>query len=146
MKIFVPRDAAAKALGADEVADAITAEAAARGLDITLVRNGTRGMVWLEPLVEVETSAGRTAFGPVTASDVKSLFEAEFHRHPLALGAVETIPFFARQTRLADPAQPHDRDQAHVGVGQPATQPRQVTLAADQRRGWRGNGMRGAFR
>ncbi|WP_111428334.1 NADH-quinone oxidoreductase subunit NuoF [Rhodobacteraceae bacterium DSL-40] len=100
MKIFVPRDAAAKALGADEVANAITAEAAARGLDITLVRNGTRGMVWLEPLVEVETSAGRTAFGPVTATDVKSLFEAEFHRHPLALGAVETIPFFARQTRL----------------------------------------------
>jgi formate dehydrogenase iron-sulfur subunit len=55
MKIFVPLDSAAKALGADEVADAISQQARARGLDVQIVRNGTRGMVWLEPLVEVET-------------------------------------------------------------------------------------------
>ncbi|MBI1220650.1 MAG: formate dehydrogenase [Rhodobacteraceae bacterium] len=100
MKIYVPRDAAAKALGADAVAAAVLAEAKARGLDVTLVRNGSRGMVWLEPLVEVETDAGRMAFGPVTAADVASLFDAGFGSHPLAQGQTEAIPFMARQTRL----------------------------------------------
>ncbi len=52
--IFVPRDAAALALGAEKVAKAIAQEIAARGLDAKLVRNGSRGMFWLEPLVEVE--------------------------------------------------------------------------------------------
>ena len=75
-------------------------EAARRGVEVELVRNGTRGMVWLEPLVEVETAAGRTAFGPVAAGDVAGLFDAGFGAHPLALGPVEEIPFFARQTRL----------------------------------------------
>ena len=65
MRIFVPRDAAARALGADAVARAVAAEARRRGIEVELVRNGTRGMVWLEPLVEVETGAGRTGFGPV---------------------------------------------------------------------------------
>ncbi len=100
MRIFVPRDAAAKALGAEAVAREVAAEAARRGLAVEIVRNGTRGMVWLEPLVEVETAAGRTAFGPVAAGDVAGLFEAGFGEHPLALGPVEEIPFFARQTRL----------------------------------------------
>jgi formate dehydrogenase iron-sulfur subunit len=100
MRIFVPRDAAARALGSDAVAEAVTAEAARRGVEVELVRNGSRGMVWLEPLVEVETAAGRTAFGPVAAGDVAGLFNAGFGKHPLALGPVEAIPFFARQTRL----------------------------------------------
>ncbi|AUM75102.1 NADH-ubiquinone oxidoreductase-F iron-sulfur binding region domain-containing protein [Paracoccus jeotgali] len=100
MRIYVPADAAARALGADEVAAAVRAEAQRRGIDITLIRNGTRGMIWLEPLVEVETEAGRTAFGPVGADDVASLFDAGLADHPLALGPVEAIPFFARQTRL----------------------------------------------
>ena len=104
MRVFVPRDAAARALGADAVARAVAAEAAARGIDVELVRNGTRGMIWLEPLVEVEvdagTGGGRTAFGPVAAADVPGLFDAGFGAHPLALGPVEDIPFFARQTRL----------------------------------------------
>ncbi|WP_375691506.1 NADH-ubiquinone oxidoreductase-F iron-sulfur binding region domain-containing protein [Pseudooceanicola sp. LIPI14-2-Ac024] len=100
MKVYVPRDAAARALGADAVAAAILREAAARGVTVELVRNGTRGMVWLEPLVEVATDAGRTAFGPVTAADVPALFDAGFGNHPLALGPVEAIPFFAKQTRL----------------------------------------------
>ncbi|ABN77842.1 formate dehydrogenase beta subunit [Cereibacter sphaeroides] len=100
MKIYVPRDAAAKALGADEVAAAIEAEAARRGLPLTLVRNGSRGMVWLEPLVELETGAGRVAFGPVTAADVPSLFEADWKRHPLALGLTEELPWLMMQTRL----------------------------------------------
>ncbi len=100
MRIYVPRDAAAKALGAEAVAAAVASEAARRGLDVEIVRNGTRGMTWLEPLVEVETGAGRTAFGPVAATDVAGLFDAEFGAHDLALGPVEDIPFFAGQTRL----------------------------------------------
>ena len=100
MKVYVPRDAAARALGADAVADAVLREAAARGLTVDLVRNGSRGMVWLEPLLEVETEAGRTGFGPVSAADVPGLFDAAFGDHALALGDVEAIPFFAKQTRL----------------------------------------------
>ncbi|MCX8508672.1 MAG: NADH-quinone oxidoreductase subunit NuoF [Rhodobacteraceae bacterium] len=100
MKIYVPRDAAAKALGADEVAATIAAEAGKRGMEVTIVRNGSRGMVWLEPLVEVETEKGRMAFGPVEAADVAGLFDAGFGAHRLALGMTEEIPFFKAQTRL----------------------------------------------
>jgi formate dehydrogenase iron-sulfur subunit len=100
MKIYVPRDSAALALGADAVAAAIADEAARRGLDVTLVRNGSRGMVWLEPLVEVETSLGRYAFGPVCAKDVPALFEAGWHDHDKALGPTEDLPWMKRQTRL----------------------------------------------
>lgn len=101
--IYVPCDAAALALGADQVAKAITAEAEKRGEDIRLIRNGSRGMVWLEPLVEVETAQGRVAYGPVAASDVASLFDSGFlagGTHALALGVTEEIPFLKKQTRL----------------------------------------------
>ncbi len=97
MKIFVPRDAAARALGADAVADAVLKEAKARGLDVTLVRNGTRGMIWLEPLVEVETETGRVGFGPVSAADVPGILDGSSDK---ALGPVEEIPYFKGQTRL----------------------------------------------
>ncbi len=96
MKIYVPADSAAKALGADDVARAIIDEAARRGQEITLVRNGSRGMIWLEPLVEVETASGRTAFGPVTPKDAAALLDGTL----AGLGPVESIPFFARQNRL----------------------------------------------
>ncbi len=66
--VFVPRDAAALAVGADKVAAAIEREAASRGHDVHIVRNGSRGMLWLEVLVEVRTDAGRVAYGPVKAS------------------------------------------------------------------------------
>ena len=101
--IFVPRDAAALSLGAEDVARAIAAEAASRKIDIRLVRNGTRGMCWLEPLVEVQTSTGRVAYGPVTPDDVRGLFDADFlkgGKHALHVGPVESIPYFARQERL----------------------------------------------
>jgi formate dehydrogenase iron-sulfur subunit len=102
IKIFVPRDAAALAFGANAVAKAIADEITARGLDATIVRNGSRGMHWLEPLVEVETGQGRIAYGPVSAADVPSLFDADIvgGTHPLCLGPTEEIPFLARQTRL----------------------------------------------
>lgn len=99
MKIYVPRDAAARGLGADDVAAAIRAEASKRGLTVELIRNGSRGMVWLEPLVEVATDAGRLAFGPMTPAEVPALF-GDLAQHPKALGLTESLPWMARQTRL----------------------------------------------
>ena len=76
--IFVPRDAAALSVGADEVAAAIAAEAKKLNKPVKIVRNGSRGMLYLEPLVEVETAKGRVAYGPISASDVPELFKAGF--------------------------------------------------------------------
>ncbi|CAG9184518.1 formate dehydrogenase beta subunit [Cupriavidus pinatubonensis] len=101
--IFVPRDSTALALGADDVARAIAREAAARGESVHLVRNGSRGMFWLEPLVEVQTEAGRVAYGPVSVDDVPGLFEAgllQGAKHALAHGLTDEIPFLKRQERL----------------------------------------------
>ncbi len=103
MKVFVARDAAALAVGADRVAAAIAAEAEKRQQHVTLVRTGTRGMLWLEPLIEVATPEGRVGYGPVTPADVPSLFDAGFlegRPHPRRAGQVEELPFFKRQTRL----------------------------------------------
>ncbi len=103
IKIYVPRDSAALALGADEVAQAVVAEAARRKLNIELVRNGSRGMFWLEPLVEVATAQGRVAYGPVQPEDVAGLFDAGFHTgaaHKLGLGPTDQIDFLRRQERL----------------------------------------------
>ncbi len=101
--IFVPRDSTALALGADEVAAAIADEARRRGIAVDLVRNGSRGMFWLEPLVEVDCGGTRTAYGPVDAADVASLFDANFTQggaHRLALGKTEEIAFLKSQERL----------------------------------------------
>jgi formate dehydrogenase iron-sulfur subunit len=99
MKIFLPLDSAAVALGADEIAEAIKIHAKAKGVTVDLVRNGSRGMVFLEPLAEVETPAGRIAFGPLTLSDVPALF-ADLDAHPKALGLTEELPWMKAQTRL----------------------------------------------
>jgi formate dehydrogenase iron-sulfur subunit len=103
LKIYVPRDAAAQSVGADETAHAIAAEARRRGIDLHLVRNGSRGLLWLEPLVEVEVAGTRWAYGPVQSHDVAGLFDADFlsaKPHPLACGATEESPYFTRQQRL----------------------------------------------
>jgi formate dehydrogenase iron-sulfur subunit len=97
VKVYVPRDAMARALGADAVAAALAAAAQARGLPLTLIRNGSRGMAWLEPLVEVETPAGRIAYGPAAPEDAGAILDGS---SALALGPTEAIPFLARQTRL----------------------------------------------
>jgi formate dehydrogenase iron-sulfur subunit len=99
MKIYVPLDSAAVALGADALAAAIQAEAARRGLAVEIIRNGSRGMVWLEPLVELVTDAGRIGFGPMTLADVPGLF-GDAGSHPKALGLVEALPWMQGQTRL----------------------------------------------
>ncbi len=101
--VYIPGDSGALALGADKVARAIDAELRGRGLDAKIVRNGSRGAFFLEPLVEVETAQGRVAYGPVSAKDVPSLFDADLlagGQHRLSLGDPEQIPFFAKQTRL----------------------------------------------
>ena len=105
LSIYVPRDAAAVALGADKVAVAVEREIAQRGMDARIVRNGSRGMFWLEPMLEVETARGRVAYGPVSAKDVPSLFDAglglvEHSKHPLFLGDPAEIPFLKKQQRL----------------------------------------------
>jgi len=101
--VYLPRDSAALAVGADLVARRLSDDAAARGLDITLVRNGSRGLFWLEPLLEVVTSAGRVAYGPITVDDVPRLLDAgALHggEHPLRQGPTEQIPYLAKQERL----------------------------------------------
>jgi len=102
-RVYVPTDTAALAVGADEVAQAILAQAAARGLAVELVRNSSRGLFWLEPLVEVDTPQGRVGYGPVAVENVPDLFEAGFlqgQAHALDLGPVEQIPYLAKQQRL----------------------------------------------
>ena len=104
LRVFVPRDAAAVAVGADEVAEALRAAAGKVGAQVQIVRNGSRGMLWLEPLVEVATPAGRVAYGPVAPEDVPSLFDAglpEGGAHPLGRGPADAMPFLARSA-LAD--------------------------------------------
>ncbi|WP_113178242.1 formate dehydrogenase beta subunit [Rhizobium sp.] len=103
VRIYIPRDAAALALGADKVADAVAKEITDRGIDAVIVRNGSRGMHWLEPLVEVEVAGERIGYGPIKARDVAGLFDAGLMSggdHRLCLGAVEEIAFLKRQTRL----------------------------------------------
>ena len=100
MRIFVPRDSVSVALGSDKLAAAITAEASRCGVNVSVVRNGSRGMFWLEPLVEVETDEGRVGFGPMTLADVPALFSGDLKGHPKSVGLVEEIPFFAKQQRL----------------------------------------------
>ncbi len=101
--VYVPCDAGALAVGAEAVARAIAAQARTHSVNIKLVRNGSRGMYWLEPLVEVVVNGRRLAYGPVQARDVASLFEANFcagGAHPLALGATDDLAWLRNQERL----------------------------------------------
>ena len=103
IKIYVPRDSSAISLGANRVASAISTEAEKRGISIDLIRNGSRGMFWLETLVEVAAPQGRVAYGPVNPEDVAGLFESDFLNgatHPLHLGLTDDIPFLKKQERL----------------------------------------------
>ncbi|TAL04415.1 MAG: NADH-quinone oxidoreductase subunit NuoF [Rhodospirillaceae bacterium] len=102
LRIFVPRDSGARAVGADQVARAIAIAARTQGVAPEIIRTGSRGLYWLEPLVEVELAGVRHAFGPVTAEDapilVRSLTQDAVH--PLALGPIDETPYLKRQTRL----------------------------------------------
>jgi formate dehydrogenase iron-sulfur subunit len=101
--VYVPGDAGALSVGADGVARALAAEAVKRGLEVRIVRNGSRGLYWLEPLVEVLTPAGRVAYGPVQASQVAKLLDAGLLQggaHELRLGDPAAHPWLASQQRL----------------------------------------------
>ncbi len=101
--LYVPRDSAALAVDADEVASTLQALCDALGQPVKIVRNGSRGLFWLEPMVEVATPAGRVAYGPVAPEDVPSLLDAGLlagAAHPLCQGLTEQIPYLAKQERL----------------------------------------------
>jgi formate dehydrogenase iron-sulfur subunit len=102
LRIFVPRDAGAVAVGADEVALVLGLAAAKRGVEIEIVRTGSRGLYWLEPVIEVATPLGRIAFGPVTEFDASSVLDAMVSggAHALRLGLTDEIPWLKRQTRF----------------------------------------------
>ncbi len=102
LKLFLPLDSTAVAMGADDLADALMSEAAKRKLDLRLVRTGSRGMHWLEPLLEVERDGKRVGYGPVGEADAASLLDAITGNgeHEKSVGAVEEIAFFKSQTRL----------------------------------------------
>ena len=96
--VYVPRDAAARSAGADEVAAALASQPG-----VHLVRNGSRGMLWLEPMIEVVTAQGRVAYGPVGPDDVPGLVDAGLLAggdHPLRLGLTDQLPWMARQQRV----------------------------------------------
>ena len=103
-QVFIPKDTTAVALGADSLALKMAQNIESRSLDAEVHRNGSRGMFWLEPMVEVKTESSRIAFGPVNASDIESVLDAiDDHLagksidHPLYLGEVEKIDYLAKQ-------------------------------------------------
>ena len=116
--VYVPRDSAATSVGADQVAAALVRAAARENHPIELIRNGSRGMLWLEPLVEVVTPNGRVGYGPVAPADVDALVAAgmfDAADHPSCVGVVDDLPWLATQKRvtfarvgLTDPLSPED--------------------------------------
>jgi formate dehydrogenase iron-sulfur subunit len=103
LRVYIPGDSVAVACGADDLVSAIETLAARKKVAVTIVRNGSRGLHWLEPLLEVETSKGRIAYGPVEESDVESVFEAivtDDGEHKLCRGVTTDIPWLKNQTRL----------------------------------------------
>jgi formate dehydrogenase iron-sulfur subunit len=118
VRVYIPRDSGARAVGADHVVAALAEGAERRGIAIEIIRTGSRGLYWLEPMIEVETPEGRIAYGPVAADDVAGLLDTGFaagEPHALRLGRPDEIPFLRRQTRLTfarcgivDPLSPAD--------------------------------------
>nr|WP_306316446.1 MULTISPECIES: NADH-quinone oxidoreductase subunit NuoF [unclassified Streptomyces] len=123
--VYVPRDASARSVGADEIAQRIQLAAIDSEIGIDIVRNGSRGLLWLEPLVEVVTPEGRIGYGPVTPDDVPDLLASgmlDGADHPLRLGPVDELPWLRRQNRVTfarvgvtDPLSPEDYE-AHGGL------------------------------
>ena len=103
VRIYISRDSGALCVGAEAVTEAFRKEAKERGLDVEIIRTGSRGMYWLEPLVEIATDQGRVGYGPVKASKVGNLIDAgmlEGKPHKKCIGVVDDYPWFKNQTRL----------------------------------------------
>lgn len=153
--VFVPRETSAVSLGADDVAAGIKSHADNNGIDVNLVRNGSWGASWLEPLVEVAVGDQRIAYGPVTTADVESLFSANFlagGTHNLQLGPVDEIPYLANQERwtfwrcgLIDPLsiEDYEQHQGFAGLKRAFELGPEATLEEVKTSGLRGRGGAG---
>ncbi|PYC18915.1 formate dehydrogenase beta subunit [Pseudomonas mosselii] len=124
LNLCIPCDSLACAVGADQVAEALVREAAQRRLPLHIKRTSSRGLYWLEPLVELDTAQGRLGFGPVTPEDVPGLLDdlaGDPGSHALALGPVEAIPYLKSQQRLlfarAGITRPLSLDDYHANGG-----------------------------
>ena len=87
MIVRISDDALARALGADELAQAF----AQKGHEVH--RTSSWGMHWLEPLVEIDGNG----FGPATPDDVEAILDGSSDK---AIGRIEDHPFLAGQQRL----------------------------------------------
>ncbi|MER5913543.1 NADH-quinone oxidoreductase subunit NuoF [Streptomyces sp. NPDC001982] len=155
VRVYVPRDSAARSVGADAVAEAIRKAAADQGRQIELVRNGSRGMLSVEPLVEVVTPEGRVGYGPVTPENVPDLVASgllDGADHALRLGLVDELPWLARQNRVTfarvgvtDPLSPEDyeRHGGLTGLRKALELPPAEVVAAVTESGLRGRGGAG---
>ncbi|HYA66846.1 MAG TPA: formate dehydrogenase, partial [Burkholderiaceae bacterium] len=151
-RVFIARDSCAISVGADLVAQAVASEASRRGQAVEIVRTGSRGLLWLEPLIEVQTPNGRVCYGPVRAQDVSDLFANDFlrgGRHRLGHGATEHIPYLARQQRrtfarvgLIDPLRLDDYLQhgGYVGLRQALAMGPEAAVQTLVESGLRGRG------
>lgn len=102
-RIYVPNDTGARSVGADDVAAMIGDIIASSPLDATVERNGSRGAYWLEPLIEVDTDAGRLGFGNVDVASVASLFAGgalPTSSHPKSIGLIDALPWLSEQRRV----------------------------------------------
>ncbi|MFG1929048.1 formate dehydrogenase beta subunit [Mycobacterium sp. NPDC048908] len=153
--VYVPKDSAARSVGADDVAAALSSAASRRGRSVQVVRNGSRGMLWLEPLIEVVTPQGRVGYGPVAASDVDGLVAAgllDGAELPGRLGVVDDLPWLASQNRvtfsrmgITDPLSPDDylRHGGLVGLVRALENSPSDVVAAVTESGLRGRGGAG---
>ncbi len=107
-RIFIPNDSGALAAGAESVARALQGAAAKRGTALEIIRTGSRGLYWLEPLVEVETPQGRVGYGRLNAGDAAGLLDGECDAK--CIGIVDQHPWLKRQTRVTF---------AHCGIVNP---------------------------
>jgi len=152
IRVYVPIDSVALSLGANDIADAIKAQAKERSIEVQLFRNSSRGLFWLEPLIEVETENGRFGYGPVTVDDIASLFSTQFLQlgaHPLFLGAIEAIPFLQKQDRLTfaragitDPQSLSDylQNEGYLGLQKALTMSAEEIVNMVKQSGLRGRG------
>ncbi|BFM17166.1 NADH-quinone oxidoreductase subunit NuoF [Maricurvus nonylphenolicus] len=103
-RFYLPRETTALSLGADALAQQLQASAQTQQHNIELVRNGSRGLFWLEPMLEIETTKGRVAYGPLVKDDIDSLLATDYNQgptdHPKCLGLTEHIPYLAKQQRM----------------------------------------------
>lgn len=105
-KLYIPRDSSALSLGAEQVAQKFAQLIEQQNISdsVNIIRNGSRGLYWLEPMVELDTPKGRVAYGPVSSKDVPALLESGIldgnDSHPLYLGLTEDIPYLKKQQRL----------------------------------------------